>query len=228
MKNMTLLVGGQKGGCGKTTLAVSLAIMRKRAGRDVVLVDTDEQASARDWVQTRSKLENVDGRVPVFHFADLGRGLRDAIVDLKGRCQDIVIDVAGFKSEEFVAALTVADRVITPIRSSTFDLKTMKEVNRLVGITKSINPALDATWLSVMVTTHATAKYKSLEKAKTVLEELTNLRGLDCFIHHRAAYEALADGLLLDEQPKSDSQEKGVIELKRLYQEAWREGVPNE
>lgn len=228
MKNMTLLIGGQKGGVGKTTLAVSLAIMRKRAGRDVVLVDTDEQASARDWVQTRGKLEDVDGRVPVFHFADLGRGLRDAIIDLKGRCQDIVIDAAGFKSEEFVAALTVADRVITPIRSSKFDLDTMKEVDRLAGITKAMNPSLDATWLSVMVTTHATAKQKALEKARVDLECLKNLRRLDCFIHHRSAYELVADGRLVDEQPKSESQEKGVFEINRLYEQAWSLEVPNE
>lgn len=228
MKNMTLLVGGQKGGVGKTTLAVSLAIMRKRAGRDVVLVDTDEQGSARDWVQTRGRLEDIDGRVPVFHFADLGRGLRDAVIDLKGRCEDIVIDVAGFKSEEFVSALTVSDRLITPIRSSKFDLDTMKEVNRLAGMTKALNPALDATWLSVMVTTHPTAKYKALEKARKDLEELRNLRRLDCFIHHRSAYELVADGRLIDEQPRSESQEKGVFEIKRLYEEAWQEGIPNE
>lgn len=228
MKNMTLLVGGQKGGVGKTTLAVSLAIMRKRAGRDVVLVDTDEQGSARDWVQTRGRLEDIDGRVPVFHFADLGRGLRDAVIDLKGRCEDIVIDVAGFKSEEFVSALTVSDRLITPIRSSKFDLDTMKEVNRLAGMTKALNPTLDATWLSVMVTTHPTAKHKALEKARKDLEELRNLRRLDCFIHHRSAYELVADGRLIDEQPRSESQEKGVFEIKRLYEEAWQEGIPNE
>lgn len=228
MKNTTLLIGGQKGGVGKTTLAVSIAIMRKRAGRDVVLVDTDEQGSARNWVQTRGKLDDVDGRIPVFHFADLGRGLREAVLDLKGRCQDIVIDVAGFKSEEFVSALTVSDRLITPIRSSKFDLDTMREVNRLVGMTKALNPNLDATWLSVMVTTHSTAKFKALRKARADLEELKNMRRLGCHIHHRAAYELVADGRLLDEQPKSDSQAKGVLEVNRLYKEAWSEEVPSE
>ena len=46
---MIVLVGGEKGGVGKTTLAVNLAAMRRRAGHDVLLVDADRQASANLW-----------------------------------------------------------------------------------------------------------------------------------------------------------------------------------
>ena len=43
---MIVLVGGEKGGVGKTTRAVNLAAIRGRAGRDVLLSDADKQASA--------------------------------------------------------------------------------------------------------------------------------------------------------------------------------------
>lgn len=42
---MILTVGNIKGGVGKTTLAVNLAIIRANAGRDVLLVDGDEQGT---------------------------------------------------------------------------------------------------------------------------------------------------------------------------------------
>lgn len=44
---MILTVGNSKDGVGKTTLAVNLAIVRANAGRDVLLVDGDEQGTAR-------------------------------------------------------------------------------------------------------------------------------------------------------------------------------------
>ena len=43
---MVILIGGEKGGTGKTTIATNLAALRALAGHDVLLVDTDSQGSA--------------------------------------------------------------------------------------------------------------------------------------------------------------------------------------
>ena len=61
---MIVLVGGEKGGVGKTTLAVNLAAMRARAGHDVLLVDADKQASANLWASIRDQ-EKVDSARPL-------------------------------------------------------------------------------------------------------------------------------------------------------------------
>ena len=53
-----ILSGSLKGGSGKTTLAVNLAVMRVRAGHSVLLVDADPQESASMWASVRS--ENHD------------------------------------------------------------------------------------------------------------------------------------------------------------------------
>ena len=45
-KGRIILVGGEKGGTGKTTIATNLAVMRAAADRDVVFIDTDPQGSA--------------------------------------------------------------------------------------------------------------------------------------------------------------------------------------
>jgi chromosome partitioning protein len=46
---MILVTGGIKGGSGKTTVAINLAVMRARAGFDVLLIDADDQESASDF-----------------------------------------------------------------------------------------------------------------------------------------------------------------------------------
>ena len=55
----TIAVAGAKGGVGKTTLAVHLAVAAVQQGRDVVLVDADPQLSAVRWSERRSSSEPV-------------------------------------------------------------------------------------------------------------------------------------------------------------------------
>jgi len=50
---MIILLGSYKGGCGKSTLATSLAAMLAGAGGDVVLVDADKQSTASTWAADR-------------------------------------------------------------------------------------------------------------------------------------------------------------------------------
>ena len=59
---MIVLIGGEKGGTGKTTIATNLAAMRALAGRDVLLIDTDPQGSANYWAQSRDE-EGITPRV---------------------------------------------------------------------------------------------------------------------------------------------------------------------
>lgn len=89
---MMLLVGGEKGGTGKTTLAVNLASMRACHGRDVLLVDTDPQGSASYWAQTRVD----DGRLArVSSVQKFGKGLVAALKDLSLRYEDVIVDAGG-------------------------------------------------------------------------------------------------------------------------------------
>ena len=52
---MIILIGSQKGGPGKTTIAVNLAVEFARQGKDVVLVDADSQRSAARWHADREE-----------------------------------------------------------------------------------------------------------------------------------------------------------------------------
>lgn len=52
---MILISGGTKGGSGKTTIATNLAIMRAAQGKDVLLVDADDQETASDFTILRNE-----------------------------------------------------------------------------------------------------------------------------------------------------------------------------
>ena len=58
---MILVCGGIKGGVGKTTLAKDLTILRATEGKDVLLVDADEQATASDFTAIRSETLEAQG-----------------------------------------------------------------------------------------------------------------------------------------------------------------------
>lgn len=218
-KKTILLVGGQKGGGGKTTTAVSLAVLRKRQGRDVLLVDGDPQKSATTWTLRRSEIASADVRVPC--IALYGRGLAQEVRSLAEKYDDIVIDVGGHKSEEFLSAMTVAHRLLTPVRASQFDLDTMVEVNGLVQMMRAANPNLDAAWFVNQAPAHPGPRVTAINGARGSLEDLTNLRPLQAYLCSRTAFELTGTGVVIDETPVSDSQRKGVWELKQLHKEVW-------
>ncbi|WP_237156593.1 ParA family protein [Photobacterium leiognathi] len=54
-----ILLGSQKGGCGKSTLAVNVAGWLVHQGYNVILVDANPQGSAVRWAQDRQKQETL-------------------------------------------------------------------------------------------------------------------------------------------------------------------------
>ena len=66
---MIVTVGNTKGGVGKTTLAVNIAIARALAGRDVWLVDADRQGTAQMAISIRADAGHVPG-IACSQYAD--------------------------------------------------------------------------------------------------------------------------------------------------------------
>jgi chromosome partitioning protein len=126
---MLVLVGGEKGGVGKTTVAANLAAMRARAGHDVLLLDADRQGSANLWASIREE-EGVTPKIPCMQKR--GKALAANIRDLANRYSDIIIDAGGHDSVELRAALTVVHLAVFPIQPSLFDQYFGKNLGGLV------------------------------------------------------------------------------------------------
>ena len=131
MKTLALVC--QKGGTGKTTLALSLAVEAVRSGLSVVVVDLDPQVSACEWGDVRHERE-APPDAPVVVDAQPARlggvaaKAREAGVDL------LVIDTAGRPEQAAMAAARIADLVVVPLQPSVIDLKTVKATSDLIAL----------------------------------------------------------------------------------------------
>ena len=130
-----------KGGVGKTTLAVNLAVALALAGRDLLLVDGDEQGTALTFTQLRAERLGQAGYTAV---ALTGAALRSQVRQLATKYDDIIIDVGGRDTGSLRAALTVADTLLVPVQPRSFDVWALDQVSALVAEAREINEGLRA------------------------------------------------------------------------------------
>lgn len=125
---MIVTVGNTKGGTGKTTFAVQIALERQSAGRSVLLVDADRQVSAQKVMTMRA--ENGHKPLACVQLAD-GRLLRTQLAPLASQHDDTVIDAGGHDSEALRVAMLRADLLVVPVQPrglDVFELETMAEL----------------------------------------------------------------------------------------------------
>jgi chromosome partitioning protein len=137
---MILTVGSTKGGVGKSTLAVQIAIAWTRAGRDVLLVDGDRQASAQAAIGFRAEAGHAPP-VPCVQYAD-GRLLRDQVRLQASKYSDVLIDAGGHDSPTLRAALLLSDAVLVPFLPATVDVLALGDMARLIEAAREARDGL--------------------------------------------------------------------------------------
>ncbi|QCI79825.1 cobyrinic acid a,c-diamide synthase [Hankyongella ginsenosidimutans] len=131
----------QKGGVGKTTLALNLAGEWARQGRRVTLIDADPQGSALDWSQQRSR----EGLPRLFGVIGLARDtLHREAPDLAQDADYVVIDGPPRVASLMRSALLAADLVLIPVQPSPLDGWASAEMLSLVTEARIYRPELVA------------------------------------------------------------------------------------
>jgi chromosome partitioning protein len=112
----TLAFLSQKGGSGKTTLAVHTAVAAQEDGERVVIVDTDLQKSATTWSDARQADTPAVAPVAAAALNDVMTASRDDAMTL------CIIDTAPHAAPDAARVAALADLVVIPCRPTAFDL----------------------------------------------------------------------------------------------------------
>lgn len=119
-----ITIAGQKGGAGKTSLAVNLAETLRIDGARVVLVDTDPQGSARYW---RDIAEEMGHRDTCAVIGSTGPGLVATLRTLEPAADVVVIDTPPRMGAEARAAIALASLVLTPVSMGGADVWALEQ-----------------------------------------------------------------------------------------------------
>jgi chromosome partitioning protein len=136
----TIAFIAQKGGTGKTTLALCLAVAAEQDGLNTLIVDLDPQATACNWGDRRQSesplvIDAQPARMP--QALDRARS---------GGINLVVIDTPARSEQAALAAAELADLIIIPCRPQRFDLETIGNTRKLIAMagTKPVLVVLNA------------------------------------------------------------------------------------
>lgn len=211
MNGKIITVGSTKGGVGKTTLALNIAIARAMAGRDVWLIDADRQGTASTALAIRGEA----GKLPAIataHYADGGQ-LRTQLLHQRGKFQDIVIDAGGRDSTALRAALVLSDLVLVPFQPRSIDVWAVADIAALIEEARAMRDGLQALAVLNMADTAGTDN----EDAAAALADYPAISYLATPIRRRKSIaNAAGNGMsVLEQTPRDD---KAIAELNALLQ----------
>ncbi len=207
---MIVVVGGIKGGSGKTTIATNLAVMRSLGGSDVLLIDADDQETASDFTILRNERLAVEATYTSIKLT--GQAVRTETLRLVDKYAEIIIDTGGRDTTSQRAALTVADVLLVPFAPRSFDVWTLEKVAELVVDMRAANPGLRA----YVFINRADPSGRDNDEAAEVLRGTDGLEFISTPIGTRKAFgNAAAQGLAVGELRPQDS--KAVQEIEVLY-----------
>jgi len=187
---MIIGVLSQKGGVGKTTVALNLAAAIATSGSRVLVVDADPQGSALAWSSARE----ADPLFPVVGMAK--PTLHRELPNLAASYHFIVIDGAPRVNDLARSAILASNLVLIPVQPSPYDIWASSETVRLIREARQINAALEAAFLI----NRKIARSAIGRDAAAALAQFEDIPVLEVHLSQRILYaESAAKGLTVVE-----------------------------
>ncbi len=191
----------QKGGTGKTTLTLSLAVAAQRAGKAAAVIDLDPQATATTWADRRK------AETPVVVSAQPAR-LPQILKSAEDTGAEIVfIDTPPRAEQTAMAAAKAAGAILIPCRPAVFDLDTISTTLELIRFAGSQKVAA--------VLNGVPPRGQKKEQAADVIKDL-GLTVCPVALGHRTAFsDASVYGLTAQEYDRAG---KAAQEIEGVYE----------
>ena len=213
---MIIALLNQKGGVGKTTLAVHLAAEIARSCHSVMVVDADPQGSAHDWSEARQR----SGYRRLFGVVGIPREtLHQEIPVIAGVVDHVVIDGPPRVTAPARSAMMASDYVVIPVQPSPYDVWACTEIVSLVREAMIFKPKLRAAF----VISRKVVRTVIGREVSTALERF-GLPVLHSAISQRVAFaeSAINGSLVRDLNPRGPAQSEVQMLLAELLPEAGR------
>jgi len=210
---MIVACGGIKGGVGKTTIAVHLAVLTSASGRgDVLLIDGDGQGSATDFTALRREARGGDAGYTNVQLT--GAAVRSEGLKLARKFETLFIDIGGHDSAGQRAALAMSDIVVLPFLPSSLDIWSLERTAEMLEEARAYNGELRA----LALLNRADPLGPDNATALDVAAEIDGLRVLNTRLGNRKAFRAATgQGLAVTETRPRDK--KAVGEITDLFNE---------
>ena len=209
---MIILVGSNKGGCGKSTTVVNLAVAFARNSKDVLIIDADRQSTASRWSSDRE----YNKKEPFVQVLQKYDNLQPTLKELKNKYELIIVDVAGRNSREMLSTMLVADLMICPLQCSQPELDTINELQEQIVRASDFNPELKTYIYQTMASTNTKVKDTEREEFSKYVEQYPELKIMTSINYFRKAYkDAISEGLSVLE----GSNIEATTEVNSLYNE---------
>lgn len=196
---MIVLIGSQKGGCGKSTIAINMAAYFAQKNEDVVLVDADPQQSSANWVSDREHTN-----LPKVHCVQRYGDIKSTLTDLNARYDYVIVDVAGHDSKELRTAMLIAHYLVVPFKPSQFDLDTLPHLCEVIDQAQSFNENLKPFGLLTLAPTNPAVS--EVQQANDYLADFPLFTALSAVIYDRKVYRdvtAEGKGVIESNNPKA-------------------------
>lgn len=188
-----------KGGSGKTTLAINLAVASELAGKPAVIIDIDPQASAKSWHDNRQEKSPAVISAQATRLPELIQTAKEHGAAL------VIIDTAPHSETAALAAARAADLILIPCRPGILDIRAISTSADLAALSKK--PA-------IAVLTACPYRGTLPDEAATAIQTYglpvapVRITHRSAFIHSLTASQAVLE---------YDGQGRGADEIKQLY-----------